>query len=212
MPFPFQTSNPTVFPSNVDLKAVPDPYNYHSIWPVEDGVTYVYLDSDRGYMKRTVLAEETAKGVVEDYIGSMIYADPMVHPGIFWVPGELNYQQIEQKHAKELKEIRAIQDQWFTRVVEAADDEWSRAKHHRSIAPVQKLAAKALGLDREWIIQASIASTVKFNNCPACRSLVDALAVICGNCRCIINAEEYSKFHFASPALAPQQLASAVAK
>lgn len=197
MPFQFRTQNPTVFPSHVFLEAVPDPYNYFSHWVVEDGVTFVYLDADRGYMKRPIPAEETANSVVEDYIASMIYADPACHPGIFWVPGELKQADIERLHGQKLKEVRAIQDQWFTRIVEAADDEWARAKHHRSIAPVQKLAAKCLGMEKEWTVQVNYNAGVVFVKCPACMSLIDNKAIVCGTCRCVVNAEAYSKLQFA---------------
>lgn len=200
MPFPFRADFPTVLPSTIGpIKGVEDPYNYFNILHVEDAITYIYLDADRGHMAQKITSEEVAKACVDDFMSSMVYADTEIFPGLFWLPGEYSKAQVEKDFAEKLKQARLTQDKWFTRLVETADDEWARAKHHRSIAPVQRLAAQCLGLEREWIVQSKPASTVTFAKCPACMSMIDSEAIVCMNCRCVVKPAEYSKLQFANP-------------
>lgn len=209
MPFHYKYGNPTVYPSALEIKAVSDPYNYVNVGIVEDAVTYVYLDADRGYMSRPINADKLAASQVDDFFTSIMYAEPesekedvfSMHPGLFWLPGELTAKQVEDKYPERLKKIRREQDIWFTRIVEVADDEWARAKHHRAISPVQKLAAECLGLTREWVIQSQKQQEVTFSKCPACRTLVDSEAVICAICHCVLNAEGYAKLQFTTKQL-----------
>lgn len=193
MPFQFRDSKPTVYPSYVEIPKVDLPYDKFAIAVIPDAVTYVFLDADRGYMKRIILSDELAESLVEDFLGGIVYADFDVRPGFFWVPNELTEKQVQEQCVDKLKDARKKQEDWFLRIVKIADDDWANSHHHRSISPLQKEAAAQLGLEREWVIQSNRQTEVEFMKCPYCRILIDKESTVCSSCRNVINAKQFTE-------------------
>lgn len=162
---------------------------------------YVYLDSDRGSLPQDNFPTKVAKSVVEDFISASQLADTEAHPGLFYVSGEYSEDEIRAQFADKLIDAQFHQDAWFNRLIQTADDEWQKYRLHRVITDPQRMAARALGIDREWChterpdARLSLMATAK---CPSCQSNVLDTQVVCTNCKCILKPEEYKKLEFAS--------------
>lgn len=172
--------------------------NEPSVLHVDDGFFYVYLDSDRGSLKVQQPATSIAKSIVDDFISAQYPIYPDARPGIFFVPGQFTPKEIKTTYKETLDRSILEQTNWFKRLVSFADDEWQRHHRHIVITDIQRYAAKALKMDREWLM---VAPTDTMLNCPACTTLIPKSAVLCPNCRMILNETEYKKFKFSDAAL-----------
>ncbi len=164
---------------------------------IEDNSHGVYLDSERGTLIVPEYASLFAEHVVNDFVSSQIGRDTEsgAQPGIFWVEGGYNREGIKKEFPGKLAEAIRQQSLWFERLVKKADDDWTKKHLNEYISDLQRHAAKALNLDRDWI---SYSGVVGNERCPACSSiLVNPAPPICPTCRCVLDAERASKLVFA---------------
>ena len=80
-----------------------------------------------------------------------------------------------------------------------ADNDWAIAGRPGSINRIQRYAAEALGVKREWITETS--DNPKF--CPACTRPTTVGAVVCMNCQCILDPTAYAKLQFVGQQATP---------
>jgi len=199
VPFPINESKPGLYPGH--FKIPPAKNNDFEALIVGRSVHYVYLDEDRGSVQVPTPSDEVARSICEDYITDIFGVQKGVaEPGIFFIDGayvqkdgEPDKKTIAQIAKDKIEQARARQRQWFVHLVEIADDEWSKYHTHKSISDLQRFAAKILGLEREWNVDAKVEST---GFCPACKMTVQVGAMICGNCRTVIDKEAYQKAGF----------------
>lgn len=197
MPFLFRDEKPGVHPSFVEIEGVNDPRKEIRCHPIAPAVTYIYLDSERGHLAKPIQPEELAESYVADFIRHLMFTDFDVHPALFWVPGEQTEESVREDYPEKLTAALESQELWFKRMVEIADNEWIKNRHHRAISPIQKQAAELLGLKREWLVQSLVPEeTIAPVKCPACRSLIDIEAAICAHCSCIVNPQKLKKLTF----------------
>jgi hypothetical protein len=139
---------------------------------------------------------EVANSVVNDWIGALIEVTPECRPGIFVAPKQFNStQQVLAELATELIKAEEAQRQWFMRLVNEADHEFSKHNQARSISDLQKIAGRELNLqNKPWLMTVDQLSV---NNCPACFKPVNTNAVICGDCRYILKPDIYENMKFA---------------
>lgn len=187
-PFPLNERKHTVIPSDFSIPPAAYP-NGIEILIVSPAITMLYLDADRGSTKVPIDSWELANSIVNDYVKTVLSYRPGAGPGFFALEGDYTIPQVEQEQRAKLVGARDSQKRWFQNLVRLADDDWAKYRQHRSISEVQRIAAKSLSLQREWIT--SIPE--KENLCPVCRDLVDPLAIMCKNCKFIINEVEYRK-------------------
>ena len=165
---------------------------------VKESIHYIEVDIDRSISVSNP-SYRVANSIVEDYVSSQLGVKPESQenrgPGLFFVTGKLTLSQVIKDCANELKKAKERQDNWFRDMVTIADDDWERFHQHRTITDMQRYAAKALKLDRPWIV--NLPDATISTKCPACASLLQPGVIICANCRCIINKEEYAKLQFA---------------
>jgi hypothetical protein len=159
------------------------------ILEVKPGVGFVYLDSDRGSMRIMLPAEEIAEAVVKDYVGTVLGSRGDVHPGLFSLIGNFTIPEILKEELPRLTQARQKQDAWFKNLVVIADDDWSKYHQHKMISNVQRLAARCLGYQRDWLN----AIPDQDQLCPACRSIIDPRALVCSVCKTIVKPDEYKK-------------------
>jgi hypothetical protein len=193
VPFPIVEAKPGLYPGYFRIHAAKaDDFEFIV---VERSVHHVYLDSDRGSLTVQVPSDEVARSIAEDYARAQLaYTQGIAEPGIFWIPGEYTDKKAIVAIAKDkLAQVREMQKNWFMRLVAIADDEWNKYHSHKSISDLQRFAAKSLGLDREWNIQGAVANT-KF--CPACKTPTNVGAIVCSNCRTIIDHKAYKEAGF----------------
>lgn len=136
--------------------------------------------------------EDVARSIVADFTLASLHADSVVGPGVFVVSGEVKASDVHALFKKECTEALAKQRNWFLRLVKHADDDWQKFRQHKMITDLQRLAADQLKIDKEWtIISKEVIS------CPACKITVDPTAIVCQNCRCILQPEQFKKLQFA---------------
>ncbi len=96
----------------------------------------------------------------------------------------------------ELAAAQAQQDAFYLEQIQQADLTYSRTPQRPdSITDVQRRAARALGIDRPWLVKLTAMS-----DCPACGGAVKAGAAVCRHCGAILDDEKAAKFGIVRPA------------
>ena len=161
------------------------------------------------------------EALAEEVVWSNVVSVPHYEPGstgengaapaIFWVPGAMfqpaskeaqaslvwqgtdaevkgGVAQLEKTHPGVLKEYQGRQNNWFGKLVKDADDKWQKYRMNIVISDIERYAARHLGIKRDWMVKLEAAELVA---CPYCTTLISPLAIICPNCREVLNAAEY---------------------
>ena len=90
----------------------------------------------------------------------------------------------------EISAAQQRQDAFYLEQIQQADLVYSRTPHRPdAITDVQRRAARALGIDRPWLVKLAAMS-----ECPACGGTVKAGAAICRHCGVILDEEKAAKF------------------
>jgi hypothetical protein len=158
---------------------------YHQV------VHYWYIDYERGTVVVPNKTIEVALAIVNDYCRAQLAQEIDARPGMFAVQGLLKKEDVDKYCQQELIAASERQKAWFIRLVTLADDDWSKFHQHKLISDLQRYAAKALNLDRDWLVE------TEQQRCPACRATVDGEAIICGKCQYILKPEKYDRSRFA---------------
>lgn len=197
VPFPITEHKPGIYPGKFHIGASKD--NVPEVLVIGDSKYHVEIDENRS-ITVTCQSEQLAESIVEDYIISNLAFSRELNsaPGIFWVPGVHTVLDISIKFSEKLKEVRERQVIWFKRLVSIADDDWEKTRQHKTISDMQRFAAKSLGLDKPWIVNAASEVAVMGQaKCFACKSIISSEAIICPSCKFIIKPEEYKNLKFA---------------
>ena len=169
---------------------------------VVGGATFpVYLDGDRGSMRVPAPSYDVARSIVEDYVTSHLgYEQHIAMPGMFFVPDAYTVDEVKKKFADRLKEAKRLQTEWFVRLVKIADDEWNRTHRHGAISDMQRVACKALGFTREWLMVPNPEEIQKPNVCPGCGTVINGNPMICAGCKFVLDRKRYdeNKANFAA--------------
>jgi len=182
---------PGLFPNDFVIPAASE--ESLALLVIEDGWTDVPL-LDRKSMRVPVLSAEIARAVVEDWKSAQLQIGLGSQPGLFYVDGEHDEDDILEGCEDLLVKARNEHTEWTNRLVKMADDLWYMKQSHRQISRTMIHAARYLHVDRAWTKSSRPDDTVI---CPACTSRVPAGAAVCLQCRAIIDAEKYSQFEFA---------------
>ena len=142
-----------------------------------------------------VNSREMAESLVKDYLSGQMDVNIDCKPGLSWLPGKISQQDFITKHAELHTNLQKTQLNWFGKLVERADNDWNRYKRHTVISDNQRFAARALGLDKDWLTPNHAEVPIK---CPACLTNCMPTAVVCANCRCILDVEKHKKLTFAA--------------
>jgi len=141
------------------------------------------------------IAKDIAAAILSDYFNAQMDVDGDCRPGLTAVNGRVRPEEFVVKYkAKHLKLI-SDQNAWFGKLVRRADNDWNRYKNHLVVSDNQRFAARALGLEKEWLTPLATEIPIK---CPSCMQNCDPRAVVCSFCRCILKPEEYKKLNFAA--------------
>jgi hypothetical protein len=135
-------------------------------------------------------AREMAVAVVSDYMQAQMDVTEDCRPGLIWIPGAQ-----EEISAAEHKGMKQKQLRWFGKLVQRADNDWNRYKNNKVISDNQRFAARALGYERDWLNPSIEEVPVK---CPSCFTNVDPRAVVCANCRFVLDKKRHEEMTFAA--------------
>ena len=194
VPFPIEEWKPGLYPGNFNIK--PAKNDIPECLVIGDSIYFVEIDENRTITVRNA-SDEVARAVVQDYLISnlSISLEEQIYPAFFWQEGEWNPIDVLTKLSDKVSFLLGKQREWFVRLVKMADDDWEKTRQHKTISDMQRFACKSLGLSRPWVIVPVKPGANK--ECIACRSLVHPEAIICPQCRAILNIEAWKKMQFA---------------
>jgi len=180
-----------------DKWVIPAAVEVPSILIVSDGWSRTYLGVERGFIKIPVNSYDLARSIVNDYLRSCICTADECMPGIFAIEKEVTEKDLGN-YEKELSTCNLYQRAWFEQLIRMADNDWAKTGHkHNVISNTQRLIAKKLGLDKEWLFVTREDTPTGSIKCPSCFANIDARSVVCSNCRLILKPEEHKKLQFA---------------
>lgn len=177
MPYTLDASKP-ISPASFFLKAAER--GDCEVLVIDYASKKYYVDHQRGYITIPEDPEKVAEAVVNDYIRGTIHIGDGMRPGLFYVKGAKTKDQIKRDHKKELENAERMQNAWFARLVKAGDDVWQKNRRHNVISEQHRVAAKYLGVKREWAEELKAELTVE---CAYCTSLISQKALVCSICR-----------------------------
>lgn len=198
VPFPIHEPKPGMTPSEFHIDPAPD--GGFSTLLVTGCKHGVYLDENRPVLVVPTSPDEVAEAICFDYMkGQMGLEIGVAEPGIFWVQGDYtdpkSHPELLATAQAEFKTANTKQLEWFKRLVADADDAWSKFHRRGMISNVQKIAAAKLKLDREWLLEAEVQAAM--SECPVCYTKVHPRAIICRECKTILDEKAYAERKFA---------------
>jgi len=178
-PFPIDEFKPGIIPSTFHVDAAPE--GDIAILNIGINVTSrMRVPVVGNTIDMNIPAMDIARAIVEDRLTGQLYYRPDAKPGIFYVSGTYSKEEAKATFSKELKDAEVLQKNWFIHLVKLADDDWAKSKQHRYISDLQRHAAKAIGVTKEWTFSVG---DVSDKRCAACYSQMHALAIICPVCK-----------------------------
>lgn len=188
VPFPIREKKPSLLPAEYYIPpAKPGDFE---ILHVERAHVILQIMEERT-IRLPVLSEDIAKSIVADYCdGFLARISGEAEPGLFVVNGWPEKKEVSARYQTELEQATRKQNYWFKRLVELADDDWSRYHSHKMISDIQRYAAGSLKLDREWMLAQAIEAAA--SECPVCFVKVNPRAIVCSNCNFVLNEEAYA--------------------
>jgi hypothetical protein len=196
LPYEFREEKPHMLPAVFIIPAAPA--DGIAVIHVEEGIHYIpnpIIDEGKpgSSIKQTTPPHEMARSICEDYKTAHIGLGEDAEPGLFWVQQRLTAGEVSIIHAKLVKEARAKQNRWFQNLIAIADTDWNKNRNMLTVSDLQRVAARALGIKKEWVEMLSEIPTF----CPSCKSSVHHDAVVCASCKYVLRPEEYKKMEFA---------------
>lgn len=188
VPYPVKELKPNIIPGYFQIPRSKN--GVPSVLPIGDSIHWI--DSPfpkQPPMKVTENSRAIAKAIVNDFIESQLAIDGDAAPGLFWVEGHHDHNSVIKNFKGELEAANKRQNNWFIALIRLADDDWARFHQNKGISDIQRYAAKALGMDREWLSSTLDMATIP---CPLCRTAISTEAIICASCGYIVNLEKYS--------------------
>ena len=204
MPFPVHKNIPHVLPGFYYIPEVKDCFNDCSVVHIKPAVCHWYAGNDLGpngdgWISRPMLSREIAEAIVRDEVQSCINITVgHSQPAIMLFNGKLDKTEIVLTKQKELTVIREMQKKWFMELVRQADIDYAQMKSPGVVSELQRKAAKALNLrNKPWDIEAEVEN---ITTCPMCQAIVSPQAIICSQCKYVINQKlwEENKDRFVS--------------
>ena len=197
VPFLISEFKPGIYPGRFVIQPCLD-YNKPEILEVGTSVYFIPQFNGDEEMPAHVVktsCKEIATAVIKDYLSAQMDVNEDCKPGLTFVSGRINPLEFSTKNAVAFLKLKRDQSSWFSKLVQRADNDWNKYKHHKVISENQRFACRALNLEREWLTPVYTEVATK---CPACLQNCLPNAIVCANCRCILKSEEYKKLSFAA--------------
>lgn len=192
LPYELHEEKPHMLPSTFIIPAASMDGRVFGILHVREGIHYIpnpLMDEGKpgSTIKQTTSPAEMARSICEDYNCAHVALGEDAQPGLFWVPGKLTQKDVISYHGKRLLAIKKRQKNWFHNLCVMADADWQKNHDMRAVSDLQRLAAKSLGINREWVEF----KMEEMTKCPYCNSSLSPDAAVCANCKEIVNKTKY---------------------
>lgn len=194
VPFPINEFKPQMDPEYIRIPAA-EP-NSFVVFHVTDS-SFPYYVGEGKSINIPEPAHRFAQAIVDDYRSAQIGLSEGAAPGIFFLEGRYTKEMIKKDEALLSFVLVAKQQQikWFENLVRLADDDWAKTRQHSLISDLQRHAARALNISRDWLFAPSLdGANIR---CKACTSIVPTGAIVCPNCRCVLDEEKAKELSFA---------------
>ena len=142
---------------------------------------------NRPKLEITVSSPDLATAIIRDNCGSLLAAragDRM--PGVFFLPGEVNYVKLIAEYNDHLEKAEAMQKNWYEELTRVADIDWARHQGNPLVIhDDSRIAANELGRkDKPWMGQFV---AIEMIPCVACGAARNPKFPICSNCHMIVD-------------------------
>jgi len=200
-PFSLQIEKPGLIPPRFLIPASKD--QQPEVLVVGEARFHVYLGEGKQFPVK-VSSNDVAASIVNDQVNGMMYVDPAnrenCSPGLFWLDGEIYPKDILKK--PEYEQTNVAQRAWFRSLVEMGDDDFARTHQHAMVSDIQRIAAKTLGYEREWLLTPQVDAS-QLMDCPSCFSKIHAKSAICPQCHAVLDPVRAKQFQMAAAAPIP---------
>lgn len=188
----------SIFPKNIEeTKFTIDPgvfkipagtYEKPGLLKVGPSSYWRDIDPEQPLIEVPVPSVVVARSLVTDYNNGMPWFNPDTKPGLFYVQGDFDIK----KHKTELDLAQKHQNAWYLVQVKQADMLWARTNGNSlAISDDMRLAAMQLNLvNKDWLSNQQSMDMVR---CKACTTIIRAEAIICPNCRIVVDTEKFAK-------------------
>lgn len=169
-------------------------YNNPFILIVGSSSYWQDINPDMPLVEIPIGSPQVARSIVNDFLNGYLGSDMGdATPGLFWIPGAVTIEELKNKYKHLLDNAKMKQDNWYKTLVKMADAFWARTGGNPiSISDDMRLAAKELGLDREWIADFKALDMIR---CVACGNMRNPSYPVCNHCRTIIDKAAYDKLN-----------------
>lgn len=152
------------------------------------------INPEQPLVEIPVSSVQVANSIVQDFSNGYLGCDMGdARPGIFWVPGEHNADSVRKNYQSQLDLAKTRQDNWFRILVKFADIGWAKSNNSPlAVDDNMRMAAKSLGLDREWIADSRAIEMIR---CVACGNLRNPNYPVCLHCKTVIDRAAYDKLN-----------------
>lgn len=182
--------NHTLFPGIFNIPA--GTYEKPSLLVVGSSSWWKELEEDQPLLEIPVSSIAVANSIVVDFCNGLFGCNMNdIMPGLFFIPGDIDEKTLKTVHAGKLVRANENQKRFWHQLVLEADNLWSRSNGNPlAISDDMRLAARELGLDKEWLANFENIALIR---CVACGAMRNPAYPICGACHQIIDVEAYKK-------------------
>lgn len=150
-----------------------------------------------------VLGQELARSLVEDLVKAKLCSVPGVkQPAIFWLEGEWTAETVMKLKKDLVKQYLDMQNEWYLELVKLGDVDWAKKPgSHQMVTDDSKRAARALGMDRPWLLEVPVQAVVPaVKTCKGCASEIPQAAIVCKYCQVVQDENAYKNLKVAAKA------------
>jgi len=195
LPWKLTEEKPGLYPGQFNIAAAPK--DGISILVVGESVFQFYVGDGR-FMPMKEPADVIARSICRDYklakLGFKIGEEGTVGPGLFFVEGKFTEEEVKSRFVKQIQDARKEQMDWFEALMNLADDIFARTGRHQAVSDEMRHVCNLLGQTRPWNFD--INTLKQTSECPACLSQIPQRAIVCAQCKTIVNQAEFDKRKF----------------
>jgi hypothetical protein len=190
IPRTFVEEKPQLLPSVYFIPPADEKTGVAGIAHVSEAIYYipnplVEADKPNASFKQYTPPHEVARSLVEDIITASLATGDGAIPGLFHVPGMHDFAAIKKNFPNEYKRSYDQNINWYRNLAAMADTDWNKYHNLLAISDLQRIAGRALNLNKEWIDF----KQQEQDRCPMCQSFVNRDAVFCPSCTYILKPE-----------------------
>lgn len=126
-------------------------------------------------------AEDVAADILGEWTQRGLGMRPGCHPGVMRIEGD-------RPNDKELRAMMDTQNAYMGEIVLQGDR--LSQERPRQINERHRMACRYLGIDRPWLKELK---DIETRECPYCTKTIPSAAVICPECKNVVNPAEYAK-------------------